>query len=105
MVQYKFNVDGEWRHDEQQPFVNGSYGVVNTIFLTREDILPSIFMAETPGRSHMEVDNVVYGNVVSSFPSCLLVLMLYCIYDSIIVLKLGPYFSVGSGNIYACLRV
>ncbi|RZC22199.1 Sucrose nonfermenting 4-like protein isoform E [Glycine soja] len=57
--QYKFNVDGEWRHDEQQPFVNGSCGVVNTIYIVREpDILPSILNTETPGRSHMEVDNM-----------------------------------------------
>ncbi|KAJ7973357.1 sucrose nonfermenting 4-like protein [Quillaja saponaria] len=59
--QYKFNVDGEWRHDEQQPFVSGNYGVVNTIFLGREpDIVPSIFSPETPGRSHMDVDNDVF---------------------------------------------
>ncbi|KAH1195902.1 Sucrose nonfermenting 4-like protein [Glycine max] len=57
--QYKFNVDGEWRHDDQQPFVNGSCGVVNTIYIVREpDILPSILNTETPGRSHMEVDNM-----------------------------------------------
>ncbi|KAK7397200.1 hypothetical protein VNO78_18367 [Psophocarpus tetragonolobus] len=57
--QYKFNVDGEWRHDEQQPFVSGSYGVVNTIYIVREpDILPSILGTETPGRSHMELDNM-----------------------------------------------
>ncbi|XP_061348445.1 sucrose nonfermenting 4-like protein isoform X1 [Gastrolobium bilobum] len=62
--QYKFNVDGEWRHDEQQPFVSGNYGVVNTIYLVREpDILPPILSAETPGRSRMEVDNDVFGHV------------------------------------------
>jgi len=59
-VQYKFNVDGEWRHDEQQPSVSGSCGVVNTIHLMREpDILPSILSNETPGRSQMEIDNMV----------------------------------------------
>lgn len=64
-MQYKFNVDGEWRHDEQQPFVSGNYGVVNTIYLVREpDILPSILSAETPSRSHMEVDNDVFGHAV-----------------------------------------
>ncbi|RDY11313.1 Sucrose nonfermenting 4-like protein, partial [Mucuna pruriens] len=57
--QYKFNVDGEWRHDEQQPSVSGSYGVVNTIYLVREpDILPAMLSTETLGRSHMEVDNM-----------------------------------------------
>ncbi|KAI3445330.1 hypothetical protein Pfo_001995 [Paulownia fortunei] len=56
--QYKFFVDGEWRHDEHQPFVNGNYGVVNTIFLPREpDTIPAIFSSETAGRSHMEVDS------------------------------------------------
>ncbi|CAI8615456.1 unnamed protein product [Vicia faba] len=61
--QYKFNVDGEWRHDEQQPFATGNYGVVNTIYLVREpDVLPAILSAETPSRSHMEVDNNVFGH-------------------------------------------
>lgn len=68
-MQYKFNVDGEWRHDEQQPFVNGSCGVVNTIYIVREpDILPSILNTETPGRSHMEVDNMVSFFSFSLFP-------------------------------------
>lgn len=57
--QYKFNVDGEWRHDEQKPFVSGSCGIVNTIYLVREpDILPAILSNETPSRSLMEVDNM-----------------------------------------------
>lgn len=69
-MQYKFNVDGEWRHDEQQPFVNGSCGVVNTIYIVREpDILPSILNTETPGRSHMEVDNMVsFFSLLTFFP-------------------------------------
>ncbi|XP_022741010.1 sucrose nonfermenting 4-like protein isoform X3 [Durio zibethinus] len=28
--EYKFLVDGEWRHDEQQPHKNSEYGIVNT---------------------------------------------------------------------------
>lgn len=61
--QFKFNVDGQWRYDEQQPFVNGNYGIVNTIYLVREpDILPAILSAETSSRSHMEVDNDVFGH-------------------------------------------
>ncbi|PIN07908.1 5'-AMP-activated protein kinase, gamma subunit [Handroanthus impetiginosus] len=56
--QYKFFVDGEWRHDEHQPFVSGNYGVANTIFLPREpDTIPATFSSETAGRSNMEVDN------------------------------------------------
>lgn len=67
-VQFKFNVDGQWRYDEQQPFVNGNYGVVNTIYLVREpDILPAILSAETSSGSHMEVDNDVFGHAVSLF--------------------------------------
>ncbi|KAF3330770.1 Sucrose nonfermenting 4-like protein [Carex littledalei] len=34
--QYKFYVDGEWRHDERQPFVMGSIGIVNTLLLTSD---------------------------------------------------------------------
>ena len=68
-VQYKFNEDGKWQHDEQQPYVSGSFGVVNTIFLTRElDALPSIFIPEIPGRSHMDVDGDTSGLVVGCFP-------------------------------------
>ncbi|XP_047950509.1 sucrose nonfermenting 4-like protein isoform X2 [Salvia hispanica] len=53
--QYKFFVDGEWRHDEHQPYVSGNYGVVNTIFLSREsDTIPPILGSDTAGR--MEVD-------------------------------------------------
>ncbi|KAI3975670.1 hypothetical protein MKX01_023096 [Papaver californicum] len=51
--QYKFFVDGEWRHDERLPIVSGNYGIVNIRRLIREpDSSP-----ETPrSRSHMDVD-------------------------------------------------
>lgn len=56
--QYKFFVDGEWRHDEHQPSVNGNYGVVNTVFLpTGSDAVPPIVTPETPG-SNMDLDDV-----------------------------------------------
>ncbi|KAL0364803.1 UNVERIFIED_CONTAM: Sucrose nonfermenting 4-like protein [Sesamum angustifolium] len=56
--QYKFFVDGEWRHDEHQPFVSGNYGVVNTIYLPREpDTIPAVFSTEIAGRSNMDVDS------------------------------------------------
>ncbi|KAI7987622.1 Sucrose nonfermenting 4-like protein [Camellia lanceoleosa] len=35
-VKYKFIVDGEWQHDENEDFVSGNYGVVNTLILLRE---------------------------------------------------------------------
>ncbi|XP_057513706.1 sucrose nonfermenting 4-like protein [Actinidia eriantha] len=59
--QFKFFVDGEWRHDEHQPFVTGNYGVVNTVFLPREaDAIHAIYSPETPGRSNMDVDNDLF---------------------------------------------
>jgi len=62
-LQYKFNVDGEWRYDEHQPYVSGNYGVVNTVFLAREpDVVPVVF-SDAPGRANMEVDD--YVRVVS----------------------------------------
>ncbi|KAM7481474.1 hypothetical protein LguiB_006057 [Lonicera macranthoides] len=55
--QYKFLVDGQWRHDDRRPFVSGNYGVVNTIFLAREpDTIPAFYSPRTPGKSSMDVD-------------------------------------------------
>ncbi|CAH1427596.1 unnamed protein product [Lactuca virosa] len=63
--QYKFIVDGEWRHDEHQPFVTGNYGVVNTILLAREpDFTPSVLTPHTTSGSSMDVDNEVFQRVV-----------------------------------------
>ncbi|XP_068340617.1 sucrose nonfermenting 4-like protein [Pyrus communis] len=56
--QYKFFVDGQWRHDEHQPFVNANGGVVNTIFLAGEDMVPTSFSPETSGGSSMDLDVV-----------------------------------------------
>ncbi|KAL6964766.1 AMP-activated serine/threonine-protein kinase regulatory subunit [Sarracenia purpurea var. burkii] len=59
--QFKFFVDGEWRHDEHQQFVTGNYGVVNTIFLARElDVIPAIYSPEAPSRSNMDVDGDLF---------------------------------------------
>lgn len=56
--QYKFIIDGEWRHDEHQPFVRGNGGAVNTIFLAREpDSLPDQYGPQTPDGAIMEVDD------------------------------------------------
>ncbi|XP_068317898.1 sucrose nonfermenting 4-like protein isoform X1 [Pyrus communis] len=56
--QYKFFVDGQWRHNEHQPSVNANGGTVNTIFLAGEDIVPTSFSPETSGGSNMDVDMV-----------------------------------------------
>lgn len=52
LMQYKFYVDGEWRHDEHQPFVNGNGGVMNTILITLPDMVPTGFSP-----SSMDVDD------------------------------------------------
>lgn len=71
LFQYKFFVDGEWRHNEHQPFVTGNCGIVNTVFLAGEpDIVPTSFSPETSDRSNMDVDNDVFMRVVS-FCLCL----------------------------------
>ncbi|KVH91528.1 sucrose nonfermenting 4-like protein isoform X1 [Cynara cardunculus var. scolymus] len=63
--QYKFIVDGEWRHDEHQPFVTGSYGTVNTVLLAREpDYTPAVLSPHTTSGSSMDVDNEVFQRVV-----------------------------------------
>ncbi|CAI9300711.1 unnamed protein product [Lactuca saligna] len=55
---YKFILDGEWRHDEHQPFVTGNYGVVNTILLAREPVFtPLVLTPHTTSASTMDVDN------------------------------------------------
>lgn len=55
--QYKFCVDGVWRHDESQPFVRGEYGLVNTIFLAREpDMIPATYSPQTPGNMDVDYD-------------------------------------------------
>lgn len=65
LFQYKFIVDGEWRHDEHQPFVSGSYGTVNTILLSRDSSsIPTIMSPRTPSGSSMDVDNDAFQRVV-----------------------------------------
>lgn len=55
-MQYKFFVDGEWRHDEHQPYATSEYGIVNTIFLTADpNSVPGTPCSDNP----MEVDDHV----------------------------------------------
>ena len=59
-TQYKFCVDGVWRHDESQPFVRGEYGLVNTIFLAREpDMIPATYSPQTPGNMDVDYDVIM----------------------------------------------
>ncbi|KAL3508071.1 hypothetical protein ACH5RR_033453 [Cinchona calisaya] len=63
--QYKFVVDGEWRHDEHQPHITSNYGTVNTILLAREsDYLPPILSPQIPHGSNMDVDNEAFQRLV-----------------------------------------
>ncbi|KAL8486252.1 hypothetical protein ACS0TY_023093 [Phlomoides rotata] len=63
--QYKFVVDGEWRHDEHQPFINNSIGIVNTILLTREsEYLSPMLSPQVPPGSSMDVDNEAFQRAV-----------------------------------------
>ncbi|XP_073307886.1 sucrose nonfermenting 4-like protein [Primulina huaijiensis] len=66
--QYKFVVDGEWRHEEQRPFVSSNIGTVNTVLLAREsDFLPAMISPRIPPSgpsSSMDVDNETFQRVV-----------------------------------------
>ncbi|XP_042029539.1 sucrose nonfermenting 4-like protein [Salvia splendens] len=66
--QYKFVVDGEWRHDEHQPSVNSNIGTVNTILLSTEaDYLTPMLSLQAPPSGHgssMDVDSEGFQRVV-----------------------------------------
>ncbi|PIN08166.1 5'-AMP-activated protein kinase, gamma subunit [Handroanthus impetiginosus] len=66
--QYKFVVDGEWRHDEHQPFISSNIGTVNTILLTREsDYRTPMISPQVPPSgpgSSMDVDNEAFRRAV-----------------------------------------
>ncbi|URD77332.1 CBS domain containing membrane protein [Musa troglodytarum] len=62
--QYKFFVDGEWRHDERQPHMVGNYGIVNTLIVTQEASMQTILSPETPNNQmNMDVDHENFRHV------------------------------------------
>ncbi|CAI9118764.1 OLC1v1020372C1 [Oldenlandia corymbosa var. corymbosa] len=63
--QYKFVVDGEWRHDHQQPHISSNYGVVNTILLARESDYPPPMLNPQIPNSNMDVDNEAFQRLVT----------------------------------------
>lgn len=69
-LQYKFIVDGEWRHDDRQPSISSNLGTVNTILLTREsDYRTTMLSPQGPSAgpgagSSMDVDNDAFQRVV-----------------------------------------
>ncbi|XP_057476323.1 sucrose nonfermenting 4-like protein isoform X1 [Actinidia eriantha] len=63
--QYKFIVDGEWRHDENQPSMSGNYGTVNTVLLSGEsDYVPAILSPQMHSGSNMDVDNEAFQRLL-----------------------------------------
>ncbi|XWS08619.1 hypothetical protein CRYUN_Cryun40dG0017300 [Craigia yunnanensis] len=62
-LEYKFLVDGEWRHDEGQPHKNGECGIVNTFdTLPRPAEVPQV-QPHSEILNNMEVDNVLTHRV------------------------------------------
>lgn len=63
-AQYKFCVDGEWRHDEHQPFISSEYGIVNTVLLATEPNFMHGINQGMPSGSNMDVDNEAFQRLV-----------------------------------------
>ncbi|KAK7292295.1 hypothetical protein RIF29_08073 [Crotalaria pallida] len=62
--QYKFFVDGEWQHDEHQPYISGEYGIVNTVLLATDPNFTPILPPNISSGSNMDVDNEAFQRVV-----------------------------------------
>jgi hypothetical protein len=63
-MQYKFFVDGEWRHDEHQPYISGEYGIVNTVLLATDPNFVPVLPPDIVSGSNMDVDNEAFRRVV-----------------------------------------
>lgn len=63
-MQYKFFVDGEWRHDEHQPYISGEYGIVNTVLLATDPNFVPVLNPNLVSGSSMDVDNEAFRRVV-----------------------------------------
>ncbi|KAG6432152.1 hypothetical protein SASPL_103726 [Salvia splendens] len=63
-LQYKFVVDGEWRHDDRQPSISSNLGTVNTILLTTESAMLTPQMPPAGPGFSMDVDNGPHQRVV-----------------------------------------
>jgi hypothetical protein len=59
-MQYKFCVDGEWRHDELQPHSTTEYGIVNIVQFNME----ANYNPEMIPGSSMELDNEAFTRLV-----------------------------------------
>lgn len=63
-MQYKFYVDGEWRHDEHQPYISGEYGIVNTVLLGTDPNFLPVLPPDIVSGSSMDVDNEAFRRMV-----------------------------------------
>lgn len=63
-MQYKFLVDGEWRHDEHQPYISGEFGIVNTVLLATDPNFVPVLNPDIASGSNMDVDNEAFRRVV-----------------------------------------
>ena len=63
-MQYKFFVDGEWRHDEHQPYISGEFGIVNTVLLATDPNFVPVLNPDIASGSNMDVDNEAFRRVV-----------------------------------------
>ncbi|WJX23662.1 AMP-activated serine/threonine-protein kinase regulatory subunit, variant 2 [Trifolium repens] len=61
--QYKFFVDGEWRHDENHPYVHGQYGIVNTVLLATDPNYIPLITSDIASGNNMDVDNETFRRV------------------------------------------
>lgn len=90
-MQYKFFVDGEWRHDEHQPYATSEYGIVNTIFLAtaaaaaaaEANYIPGTPSADTPLVWDMEVGDHAWRLVRACAQRQLLFLLASVLWDLI----------------------
>ncbi|KAG9447310.1 hypothetical protein H6P81_013438 [Aristolochia fimbriata] len=63
--QYKFLVDGVWRHDQQHTVVTDELGIVNNVIFVRPPELASLILPLEMSRSGMDVDNGVHLHTAS----------------------------------------
>lgn len=63
-MQYKFYVDGEWQHDEHQPYAAGEYGMVNTVYLGTDPNYMPVVNQGMPSGSNMDIDDEAFQRLV-----------------------------------------
>ncbi|XP_038720704.1 sucrose nonfermenting 4-like protein isoform X1 [Tripterygium wilfordii] len=62
--QFKFHVDGEWRHDERQSCMISEYGMANTVLVAVDPNYSPTITSEMPTGSNMDWDNEDFRRMV-----------------------------------------